>query len=63
MQLKWKKRKICAACGEGAVTDWTCQWGCAKYCAGDSSLDDDAPRSGRQVEVDSNQIKTLINND
>ena len=29
--------------------------------AGDFSLDD-APRSGRQVEVDSNQIKTLIEN-
>ena len=32
-----------------------------KFCAGDSSLDD-APQSGRPIEVDSNQIKTLIEN-
>ena len=33
----------------------------AKFCAGDFSLDD-APRSGRPVEVDSGQIETLIEN-
>ena len=33
----------------------------AKFFAGDFSLDD-APRSGRPVEVDSDQIETLIEN-
>ena len=33
----------------------------AKFHAGDFSLDD-APRSGRPVEVDSDQIETLIEN-
>ena len=33
----------------------------AKFRAGDFSLDD-APRSGRPVEVDSDQIETLIKN-
>ena len=56
MQLKCKK-KICAVYGEGAVTDWTCLKWFAKFCAGDFSLDD-AARSGRPVEVDSNQIET-----
>ena len=32
-----------------------------KFRAGDSSLDD-APRSGRPVEVDNDQIKTLTEN-
>ena len=31
----------------------------AKFCAGDLSLDD-APWSGRSVEVDSDQIETLL---
>ena len=31
------------------------------FCAGDVSLDD-APQSGRPVEVDNDQIKTLIEN-
>ena len=44
--------------GEGAaLTDGTCQKWFAKFHAGDFSLDD-APQSGRPVEVDSNQIKT-----
>ena len=34
---------------------------CRKFRAGESSLDD-APRSGRPVEVDSYQIETLIKN-
>ena len=33
----------------------------AKFCAGDFLLDD-APQSGRPVEVDSDQINTLIEN-
>ena len=32
-----------------------------KFCAGDFSLDN-TPQSGRQVEVDSNQIETLTEN-
>ena len=45
--------------GEGAVTDRTCQKWFAKFRAGDFSLTD-APRSGRPVEVDSDQIETII---
>ena len=36
-------KQICAAYGEGAVTDQMCQKLFAKVCAGDFSLDD-APR-------------------
>ena len=60
MQLKHKK-KICAVYGEGAVTDGTCQKLFVKFRAGDFSLDD-APQLGRRVEVDSDQIETLIEN-
>ena len=51
MQLKCKK--ICAVYGEGAVTDRMYQKWFSKFCAGDFSLDN-APQSGRSVEVDSN---------
>ena len=54
-------KKICALYGEGAVTDRTCQNWFAKFRAGDFSLDD-APQSGRPVEVDSDQIETIIEN-
>ena len=47
--------------GEGAVTDEKCQMWFVKFRAGDFSLDDD-PRWGRLIEVDSNQIETLIEN-
>ena len=60
MQLKHTK-KVCAVYGEGAVTDQTRQKWFVKFCAGDFSLDD-APRSGRQVEVDRDQIETLTEN-
>ena len=60
-QLKHQKKKNGAMYGEGAVTDRTCQKCFARFRAGDFSLDD-APRSGRPVEVDSNQIETLIEN-
>ena len=60
MQLK-RKKKTCAVYGEGAETEWTCQKWFAKFHAGDFSLDV-APQSGRPVEVDSNQIETLIEN-
>ena len=46
---------------EGAVTDETCQKWFVKFCAGDFSLDD-APWLGRPVEVDSDHIETLIEN-
>ena len=56
-----KKKKICTVYGEGAVTDWTCQKWFEKFCAGDFSMDD-APHSGGPVEVDSDQIQTLTEN-
>ena len=45
----------------GAVTDETSQKWFVKFCAGDFSLDN-APWSGGPVEVNSDQIKTLIEN-
>ena len=54
-------KEDCAVCGEGAVTDQTCQKWFAKFHAGDFSLDD-APQSGRLVEVDRDQIQTLTKN-
>ena len=54
---KMEKKKICAVCGEGAVTDGMCQKWFAKCHAGDF-LRDDTPHWGRPVEVDSDQIKT-----
>ena len=53
--------EICALYGEGAETDWKCQKWFAQFRAGDLSLED-APLSGRQMEVDSDQINTLIEN-
>ena len=55
------QRKICVVYGEGAMTDRTCQKWFAKFRARDFSLDD-APQSGRPVEVDSDQIETLTEN-
>ena len=43
------------------VTDRTCQKWSVKFHAGDLSLDDTS-RSGRTVEVDSNQMETAIEN-
>ena len=47
--------------GECAVTDQTCQKWFVKLHAGDFLLDD-APWSGRPVEVDSDQNEALIEN-
>ena len=47
--------------GDSAGSDWTCQKWFGKFRAGDFLLDD-APQLGRPVEVDSDQIKTLIEN-
>ena len=55
------QKKVCAVYGEGAVTDWMCQKWFAKLRAGDFLLDN-APWLRRQVEVDSDPIKTLIEN-
>ena len=55
------QKKICVVYGEGAVTDQTCQKWFEKFLAGDFSLDD-APWQGRPVEVDSDQIEKLIEN-
>ena len=54
-------KKVCAVYGKGAVTDWTCQKWFAKFRAGDFLLDN-APLLGRPVEVDRDQIETLIDN-
>ena len=55
------QQKICAACGEGAVTDQMCQKWFEKFRAKDFLLDD-APQLGRSGEVDGDQIKTFIEN-
>ena len=54
-----QKEMICAVYGEGAITDQ--KW-FAKFQAGDFSINN-APWSGRPVEVDSNPIETFIEND
>ena len=61
MQLKCRKKKDFSVCGEGAVTDWMCQKWFVKFCAGDFLLDN-ALLWGRPVEVESDQIETLIEN-
>ena len=53
------QKKICAVYGEGAVTDRTCQKWFVKFRAVNFLLDN-APWSGRPVEVDSDQTETLI---
>ena len=53
--------KMCVVCGGGAMADQTCQERFVNFCAGDFSLDD-APRSGRPIEVDRDQIETLMEN-
>ena len=55
------QQKICALYGERAVTEQICQKWFMKVCAGDFLLNS-APQSGRPVEVDNNQIETLIKN-
>ena len=55
------QKKICAVYGEGTMTDQTCQKWFEKFLAGDFSLDE-APLSGKPVEVDSDEIEILIEN-
>ena len=52
---------MCMVCGGGAVADQTCQERFVNFRAGDFSLDN-APRSGRPIEVDRDQIETLTEN-
>ena len=54
-------RKICAVYGEGAMTAQMCQKWFVKFRAGEFLLDD-ASWVGRSVQVDSDQIETLIEN-
>ena len=54
-------QKNYALYGEGAVSNWTREKWFVKFHAGDFSLDN-APRLGRPVEVDRDQIETLIEN-
>ena len=49
------QKKIYAVFGDGAVTDRMCQKWLVKFRAVDFLLDN-APQSGRPVEVDSDQI-------
>ena len=51
--------KIWAVCGEGAMADQTYQKRFAKFCAGDFLLVN-TPWLSRPVEVDRDQIETLI---
>ena len=55
------QKKICEVYGEGAITDGPCQKWFAKFCAGDFLLGD-TPLSGRPVEVDSDKMETLTEN-
>ena len=59
--IEMQNMYICAVYGEGAVTDRMCQRWFAKLQARDFSPDD-APQSGRPVEVDSDHIKTITEN-
>ena len=47
--------------GEDAMTDGTCQKWFGNFCARDF-LQDDAPWSGRPVQIDSSEIESLIEN-
>ena len=51
------QKKVCAAYGEGAVTDWTCQNGLRSFVLEISHW---VVLHSRPVEVDSDQIETLI---
>ena len=56
------QKQICAVYREGVVTDQTCQTWFAKFHEGNFLLDN-APWSGRPVEVDHDQIEALTEND
>ena len=54
-------KKICSVYGGGTVTELMCQKWFVKFHARDFSLDD-VPQLGRLVEVDREQVETLIEN-
>ena len=56
-----KTKMVCAVYGEGAVTDGKGQKWFVKFHAGDFSLED-ALRSGRPTEKDSDQMETWVEN-
>ena len=56
--MQKKKKKICAVYGEDAMTDRTHEKWFEKFCTRDFSLDN-APESGRPVEVEWDQTETL----
>ena len=56
-----QKKDLCSVWRRCCETDRTCQKWFARFRAGDFSVDD-APQLGRPVEVDSDQIETLIEN-
>ena len=62
VKTQLKHTKICAMYEEGGVTDQTGQKWFAKFRTGDFSLED-VPWLGRPVEVGSDQIEMLIEND
>ena len=55
-------RKICGVYGDDALTERAAQKWFAKFRSGDTSLED-GPRNGRPTEVDSNDIKALVEQD
>ena len=54
-------RNICAALGDDAVADRTCQGWFKRFRDGDISLED-GPRSGRPIKSDIERLKVLIEN-
>ncbi|XP_018346915.1 PREDICTED: histone-lysine N-methyltransferase SETMAR-like [Trachymyrmex septentrionalis] len=56
------RKKICAVYGENAVSDRMCQKWFAKFRSGEMNIED-APRSGRPVTTDVDQITALIDSD
>ncbi|XP_018376647.1 PREDICTED: histone-lysine N-methyltransferase SETMAR-like [Trachymyrmex cornetzi] len=52
-------RKMCGVYGDDALTEHAAQKWFAKFRSGDTSLEDGS-RSGRLTEVDSNDIKALV---
>ncbi|XP_018365216.1 PREDICTED: histone-lysine N-methyltransferase SETMAR-like [Trachymyrmex cornetzi] len=56
------RKKICAVYWEDAVSDRMCQKWFAKFRSGEMNIED-APRSGRPVTTDVDQITALIDSD
>ncbi|EZA53808.1 Histone-lysine N-methyltransferase SETMAR [Ooceraea biroi] len=52
-------KKICRVYGDDALTERVCQKWFAKFRSGDFDVND-APRSGRPIEIDSSNVKAII---